>query len=85
MILFCSPLPTPITTNDCHPTGHPPDPVKNFKCRSYNWQYMECHFEAPMNTILPTYTLNFAMDRKPLQASMVSHLNSVSLTIKGTH
>lgn len=39
--------------------GYPPAPVRNFKCRSPNWQNMSCTFEKPYNPVHVTYTLRF--------------------------
>lgn len=58
--------------------GREPEPVKDFKCRSYNWQYMKCSFEKQPNPVVPRYTLQFALDRKPMESSVVSVMDQTN-------
>lgn len=38
--------------------GYKPQNVLNFKCRSYNWQNMNCTFDIPIHNFIETkYTL----------------------------
>lgn len=39
--------------------GSPPKPVKDFSCRSYDFEYMVCNFTKPHNPILTTYNVSF--------------------------
>lgn len=43
--------------------GYKPHNVTNFKCRSENWQKMNCSFEQPYNPIPTQYDLSFSFDR----------------------
>lgn len=45
--------------------GYPPARVKNFRCRSPNWQFMNCTFDKPYNPVHVTYTLNFRVPNDP--------------------
>lgn len=53
-------------------SDYPPKPVKNFKCRSYNWENLKCTFSTQNTVNIPEYKLHFVVDRKPMQSSMVS-------------
>lgn len=46
--------------------GYKPYNVSNFKCRSENWQKMNCSFEQAYNPIPTNYSLSFRFDTSPV-------------------
>uniref|UniRef100_U5ERE7 Putative cytokine receptor n=1 Tax=Corethrella appendiculata TaxID=1370023 RepID=U5ERE7_9DIPT len=56
--------------------GVPPDKVKNFKCRSYNWEYMNCSFKASYNPLKPTYKLEFRISFLKFNCSLFESYNN---------
>ncbi|XP_055534831.1 cytokine receptor-like isoform X3 [Wyeomyia smithii] len=46
--------------------GYKPYNVTNFKCRSENWQKMNCSFEQAYNPIPTKYDLSFRFDTSPV-------------------
>uniref|UniRef100_A0A1B0A054 Fibronectin type-III domain-containing protein n=1 Tax=Glossina pallidipes TaxID=7398 RepID=A0A1B0A054_GLOPL len=47
--------------------GSPPKPVKDFACRSYDFEYMVCNFSKPSNPVLTQYNVTFYIDSAEYQ------------------